>query len=263
MSRQGKCTAPSSSSCTAPSPSSWIAPSSVHSTCPSKTSTATTCSALNKVHRTFPLFVDCTFFGAFHVPFEQPATQPGAAHWRKCTAPDFLFVHRPFPLFVDCTFFGAFHVPFEQPAPQPGAAHLRKCNAPDFLFVDCTFFGAFHVPFQHRNQVQRTGESAPHQTSSSCIAPSPSSWIAPSSVHSTCPSSTPTRCSALKKVQRTRLHLHALHLPPLRGLHLLRCIPRALPATHPGAAHWRKCTAPSFIFVDSSLPSLCALLQGR
>jgi hypothetical protein len=57
------------------------------------------------------LFVDCTFFGAFHLTLEQPAPQPGAAHLRKCNAPDFIF--------VDCTFFGAFHLtlfawPFNQ-----------------------------------------------------------------------------------------------------------------------------------------------------
>jgi hypothetical protein len=70
-------------------PSSWIAPSWVHSTCLSDNQ------HLNQVQRTeesaphqTPLFVDCTFLGAFHVSFEQTTPQPGAAHRRKRTAPD-------------------------------------------------------------------------------------------------------------------------------------------------------------------------------
>jgi hypothetical protein len=103
-----------------------------------------------------PFLVDCTFFGAFHVSFKQPAPQPGAPH-PSWIAPS--WVHstslqttspstRCSALLVDCTFLGAFYVSFKQPAPQPGAQrtprglHLPRC-----------------IPrlFQTTNQVQRTG----------------------------------------------------------------------------------------------------------
>jgi hypothetical protein len=136
--------------------------------------------------------VDCTFFGAFHVPFEQPAPQPGAAHpsWIAPSSvhstslsnnqpinpsqrtPRRLHLLRCIPRavrttspstrcsapLVDCTFFGAFHVSFKQPAPQPGAAH------PSWIAPSSV----------HSTSLSNNQPGAAHP-----------SWIAPSSVHST------------------------------------------------------------------------------
>jgi hypothetical protein len=113
-------------------PSSWIAPSWVHSTCLRTTSTATRCSALQKVHRTKPIsswiapsWVHSTCRSNTHHRNQVHTQHRNQVQRTGGSAP-----HQT-PLFVDCTFLGAFHVSFEQTTPQPGAAHRRKRTAPD------------------------------------------------------------------------------------------------------------------------------------
>jgi hypothetical protein len=142
-------------------PSSWIAPSWVHSTCLSDNQ------HLNQVQRTeesaphqTPLFVDCTFLGAFHVSFEHPSPQPGAAHSRKCTAPDSplrgLHLLGCIPRVVRTN-----NAATRCSAPEK--AHRTRLPsswiAPSWVHSTCS------SNTQLRNQVQRTGGSAPHQIS--------------------------------------------------------------------------------------------------
>jgi hypothetical protein len=103
--------------------------------------------------------------------------------------------------------------------------------------VDCTFLGAFHVSLEANPDTATSGaarlamESAPHQASSS--------WIAPSWVHSTCArtTSTATRCSALEGTAPGFLFVDCTSWVHSRV------------GKHPtGAAHSRKCTAPDSIY---------------